>query len=179
MGHFDQLLHTLGVKPKKAPVLAKAMGDETREQLRARLAAKPKKRAMIVLAKSLPAAEKPKPLGPKDMAELRALLDEAVIGGKISGTDARDICHQLAAGKQLPDDLAIQLGAILRIRAKPHSYDNAKRTPQMKAELHADLAQAVAVGNMTAAQAAKAEQLPNSGAELADDLKMLIGRYTR
>lgn len=178
MGRFNLLLHTLGVKPKKAPVLAKAMGDETLAQLRARLA-KPKTRTMIVLAKSLPAAEKPKPLGPKDMAELRALLDGAVIGGQISGTDARDICHQLAAGKQLPDDLAIQLGAILRIRAKPHSYDNPKRTPQMKAELHADLAQAVAVGNMTAAQAAKAEQLLNSGAELPDDLKMLIGRYTR
>ncbi|GJE46133.1 hypothetical protein [Methylobacterium soli] len=84
MGKFDQLLRTLGFQPKKA---------------------KPKH--LILLRKSLP-VEKPEKLRPKDLAELRRELDEAVIAGKISGTDARDICHQLATGKQVPDDLAIR-----------------------------------------------------------------------
>lgn len=89
MGKFDQLLNTLGFKPKRA---------------------KPKH--VIVLAKAQP-VEKPKKLMPKDMAELRNELDEAVIAGKITGTDARDICHQLAAGKKLPDDLAIRFLAAI------------------------------------------------------------------
>ena len=40
------------------------------------------------------------------MTELRRALDEAVIAGKVTGTDAWDICHQLSASQELPDDLA-------------------------------------------------------------------------
>lgn len=55
--------------------------------------------------KTLPAKQLKKPR-PKDMTELRRALDEAVIAGKVTGTDARDICHQLSASQELPDDLA-------------------------------------------------------------------------
>ena len=176
MGKFDQLLKTLGVKPRTAPTLAKADVDETREQLRARLAA-PKKRT-VVLAKAVPTDGLKGPL-PRDMAELRRELDDAVSAGKITGTDARDICHQLAAGQTLPDDLAVKLAAILKIKPKAHSYDDQKRTPEMKAELRKDLARAVKDKKIPAAQAAKAEHLLNVGADLTDDLKILLGRHTR
>ncbi|TFW40909.1 hypothetical protein [Pseudomonas fluorescens] len=176
MGKFDQLRRTIGTKPRPAPVLAKANGDETREQLRARLAA-PKKRA-VVLAKAVPTDGLNRPL-PRDVVELRRELDEAVSAGKITGTDARDICHQLAAGQILPDDLAVKLAAILKTKPKAHSYDDQKRTPEMKAELLKDLALAVKGKKITAAQAAKAEHLLNVGAELTDDLKVLLWRHTR
>lgn len=175
MGKFDQLRRTIGTTPRTAPVLAKANGDETREQLRARLA-KPKKRT-VVLAKAVP-PDLNRPL-PRDIAELRRELDEAVSAGKISGIDARDICLQFAAGEALPDDLAIKLAAVLKVTPKAHSYDNPKRTPEMKAELRKDLALAVKGKKITAAQAAKAEHLLNVGAELTDDLKVLLGRHTR
>lgn len=176
MGKFDQLRRTIGTKQHPAPVLSKANGDETREQLRARLAA-PKKRT-FVMAKAVPTGNLNRPL-PRDMAELRRELDEAVSAGKISATDARDICHQLAAGETLPDDLAVKLAAILKVKPKTHSYDVQKRTPEMKAELRKDLALAVKGKKITAAQAAKAEHLLNVGVELTDDLKVLLGRHTR
>lgn len=177
MGRFDQLLNTIGIQPKKPAILAKAQGDENLPQLRARLAKKGKPRTVIVLAKAKPAEKPAKPL-PKDMAELRRELDEAVIAGKISGTDARDICHQLAAGAPLPDDLAIRLAAVLGIESKPNSF-NQKRTPQMKADLQAQLARAVQEKKVTAAEAAKAEHLLNNGLELPDHLKVLLGKYTQ
>ncbi|WP_263296158.1 hypothetical protein [Pseudomonas sp. A-R-19] len=40
------------------------------------------------------------------MTELHHALDEAVIAGKVTGTDVGDICHQLSASQELPDDLA-------------------------------------------------------------------------
>jgi len=128
MGKFDLLLNTLGIKPREAPVLAKAGGDETRDQLRTRMA-KPKKRTVIVLTKAIPVVQAKMRL-PKDMAELRHELDEAVITGNITGTDARDICHQLAAGQPLPDDLANKLVSILKVRSKVHNYGD-----PMKSEL--------------------------------------------
>ncbi|WP_148049690.1 hypothetical protein [Pseudomonas brassicacearum] len=113
------------------------------------------------------------------MAELRRELDEAVGAGKITGADARDICHQLAAGQTLPDDLAVKLATVLKVKPNAHSYDDQKRTPEMKAELRKDLAQAVAEKKITAAQAAKAEHLLNVGVELTDDLKVILGKHTR
>ncbi len=55
--------------------------------------------------KTLP-AKQPKKRLLKDMTELHHALDEAVIAGKVTGTDVGDICHQLSASQELPDDLA-------------------------------------------------------------------------
>lgn len=91
MGNYDVLLNTLGLKPK----------------------AKKHRVALLVKSRVMPPEEKPEKWLPKDINELRPLLDDAVMGGKITGTHARDICHQLAAGQKLPDDLAIMLLAVL------------------------------------------------------------------
>lgn len=91
MGKYDVLLKTLGLKPK----------------------AKKPRVALLVKSRVMPPEEKPKKWLPKDINELRPLLDDAVIRGKITGTHARDICHQLAAGNKLPDDLAVMLLAVM------------------------------------------------------------------
>lgn len=176
MGKFDQLRRAIGTKQRPAPVLAKANGDETREQLRARLAA-PKKRT-VVLAKAVHTDGLNRPL-PRDIVELRRELDKAVSAGNITGTDARDISHQLAAGQILPDDLAVKSAAILKTKPKARSYGDQKRTSAMKAELRKDLGLAVKGKKITVAQAAKAEHLLNVGAELTDDLNVLLGRHTQ
>ncbi|GJE45880.1 hypothetical protein [Methylobacterium soli] len=91
MGKYDVLLKSLGLKPK----------------------AKKPRVALLVKSRTPKPEEKPKKWLPRDINELRPLLDDAVIGGKITGTHARDICHQLTAGKKLPDDLAVMLLAVL------------------------------------------------------------------
>lgn len=40
------------------------------------------------------------------MTEPRSARDEAVIAGKVTGTNARGICHQLSANEELSDGLA-------------------------------------------------------------------------
>ncbi|VVO18829.1 hypothetical protein [Pseudomonas fluorescens] len=63
--------------------------------------------------KTLPTKQPKKPLL-KDMTELRRALDEAVIAGKVTDTDARDIYHQLPASQELPDDLTAKLASALK-----------------------------------------------------------------
>ena len=73
-----------------------------------------------ILVKSIAAARKgesvrtlpEKPL-PKDLNQLRKELDEAVIAGVMTGTDARDIMHSFAAGECPRTDLAVKLAAVL------------------------------------------------------------------
>ena len=91
MGKYDLLLTTIGLKPR----------------------AKKPRHTILMKSRTTEPEPKPKKWLPKDIDELRPLLDNAVINGKITGTHARDISHQLAAGQKLPDDLAIMLLAVL------------------------------------------------------------------
>lgn len=71
------------------------IGNETREQLRARLAT----------SKAAQAAAHQTAL-----ANMYAALERAVAAGQITGHDARDIKHQIAAGAPLTDEMAALLG---------------------------------------------------------------------
>lgn len=152
MGKFDQLLQAAGIKPQhKAPVT------------------KPKKR-VVVMAKALPADQGGTGM-PESLHVLRYELETAVSGGRITAIDARDILHHLNAREALPGDLSTKLKAVLKMRAK--------RTAEEAAELRKELAVAVKARKITATDAAKAEHLLNVGADLPDDLKIALGKYTR
>lgn len=71
------------------------IGNETREQLRARLATR----------KTVQAAARKAAL-----TNLYAALERAVAAGQITGHDARDIRHQIAAGAPLTPEMAPLLG---------------------------------------------------------------------
>lgn len=71
------------------------IGNETREQLRARLATSKAAQA---------AAHK------VALTNLYAALKRAVAAGQITGHDARDIRHQIAAGAPLTPEMATLLG---------------------------------------------------------------------
>lgn len=71
------------------------IGNETREQLRARLAT----------SKAAKAAARKVAL-----ANLYAALERAIAAGQITGHDARDIRHQIAAGAPLTPEMATLLG---------------------------------------------------------------------
>ncbi|MGN8094742.1 hypothetical protein [Methylobacterium sp. 22177] len=71
------------------------IGNETREQLRARLAT-----SKAVQATAHKAA----------LANLYTALERAVAAGQITGHDARDIRQQIAAGAPLTDEMATLLG---------------------------------------------------------------------
>ncbi|MEE7478501.1 hypothetical protein [Methylobacterium hispanicum] len=77
------------------PLNTAPLGDETREQLRARLATR-----KIVQAAARKAA----------LTRLYAALERAVVAGQITGHDARDIRHQIAAGAPLTPEMATLLG---------------------------------------------------------------------
>lgn len=77
------------------PLNTNPPGDETREQLRARLATR----------KTVQAAARQVAL-----TRLYDALERAVVAGQITGHDARDIRHQIAAGVPLTDEMATLLG---------------------------------------------------------------------